>query len=75
MCRAILVVGLHASMDLEWDPNSDIVCARLVGTLLLGCIRAHLDAIYFYNNGAFLEIAELPETHIREIGDALVRAQ
>ena len=75
MCRAILVVGLHVSMDLEWDPNSDLVCARLVGTLLHGFIRAHPDAIYFYNNGAFLEISELPETHIREVGDALVRAQ
>eukprot|EP00959_Pyramimonas_sp_CCMP1952_P057560 1201615-Pyramimonas_sp.AAC.1 len=39
--QSFLVIALHATMDIEWGPNSDLIAARLIGTLMSGTKCAH----------------------------------
>ena len=72
---ALVVVGLHVVMNIQWDPYSDLLVARLAASILFHKIMARPDAVYYYSNGAYSRVQELPPACITSIGETLIRAQ
>eukprot|EP00959_Pyramimonas_sp_CCMP1952_P143862 3011848-Pyramimonas_sp.AAC.1 len=62
-------------MNIQWDPFSDLIVARLAASILDHKIVAHPDAVCSYSNGAYSRLQELPPGCITYIGETLIRAQ
>jgi hypothetical protein len=69
--KALLVIALYMDTNIHWDSKSDLLLARLVGTLQIGALRAHSDAVRHYSNGAWRKILVLPGHVVQEIEEAL----
>ena len=69
--RALMVIALYFESGNLWDPKSDMLLGRLIGTLAFGELRAHSDSVRRYENGAWKRIAVLPADLVTRLEDAM----
>ena len=60
--KAMLLVALYLDTGINWDYRSDITGTRVLATLYFSELRAHPDGIFYYANGAWKKIKEIPES-------------
>lgn len=68
---ALKIMALYLDMNVIWDSKSDLLLARIVGTLTHGRLRAHSDSVRQYKNGAWHRLAALPSAMVSEMENAL----
>ena len=58
---AILLIGSYVHSEIQWDPKSDHVLARIVGLFAKNVLRQHSDMTVHQKQGAWQRISILPE--------------
>ena len=69
------IVALFLESDVNWDPKSDVLIARILGVLFSKDLRCHSTGVYEYDHGAWLRAEELSIEKILEAELVLTRAQ
>lgn len=59
--KAALLVALYLDTGINWDFRSDITATRVLATLYNNEMRAHKEGIFYYDNGGWKKVEELPE--------------
>ena len=68
------LVAFYIADYRQWDRSNDMVAAMVAALVLEEDIRAHIDGVYRYSQGAFRFIEELDQKDMRSVEVALHNA-